>query len=132
MNHGRFVVFDVMAYDKNTLVSMSDLDLENSPHVIEVNAKIRFKTSAEGGRRVPVSTGYRPDHVFEYEDGKITEAWCGDISCSDSEIMDLGKEYEVSVRFVNGHSIKNYLVVGQKYFIHEGKKLVGEGEVTKV
>jgi len=45
LNTGQSKVFDVMAYDKYTYASYTDLDVKNSPYLINVKAKIRFKTT---------------------------------------------------------------------------------------
>lgn len=33
-----------------------------------VKATIHFRIPTEGGRKAPISSGYRPDHVFEVVD----------------------------------------------------------------
>lgn len=42
LNTGQSKVFDVIAYDKYTYTSITDLDIENSKHLIKVNATLRL------------------------------------------------------------------------------------------
>jgi len=80
LNTGQSKVFDVMAYDKYTSASYTDLDFKISDHLIHINAEIRLLSSKEGGRSTGILSGYRPNHVFEYnESGQIIETMIGDV-----------------------------------------------------
>jgi len=57
--------------------------------------------------------------------------YIGDITF-DKEWIQLGEEEIVTVRFIPGQSIKKYLNAGQKWWIHEGQRLVGEAEILEV
>jgi hypothetical protein len=99
---------------------------------ITIQAKLRLKTTAEHGRWSGIKTGYRPNHVFEYnKKGRFTSTYIGEITF-DKEWIQLGDEEIVTVNFVPGRSIEKYLNIGNKWWIHEGQKLVGEAEILKV
>jgi len=130
LNTGESKVFDVMAYDKYTYTSYTDLDVKDSNYLIHVKAKIRFKTPQEGGRKNGIKNGYRPNHVFEYkEDGELKEAFAGDIQVERNEFIELGKEYKVTVRFLLFQRIEKFMERGRKWWIHEGNRQVGEAEI---
>jgi len=132
LNTGQSKVFNVMAYDKYTYASYTDLDVKHSPYLILVKAKIRFKTTEEGGRIHGIKSGYRPNHVFEYkENGEFREAFMGDIQFEGGEFLELGKEKEVLVRFPLVQRIERFMDIGRKWYIHEGARQVGDAEITK-
>ncbi|GAB5551777.1 MAG: hypothetical protein Sapg2KO_13680 [Saprospiraceae bacterium] len=132
LNTGQSKVFDVMAYDKYTYASYTDLDVKNSSYLIEVKAKIRFKTPAEGGRRHGVSSGYRPNHIFEYkENGEMVEAFMGDIGFDEPELLELGKEYNVLIAFPLIQRIERFMDKGRIWWIHEGPHNIGEAKIIE-
>jgi translation elongation factor EF-Tu-like GTPase len=100
--------------------------------VKSIKARLRLKTTDEGGRFSGIKTSYRPNHVFEYNDkGNFITTYIGQIDF-DKEWIQLGEEEEVTVTFILDPSIENYLTVGRHWWIHEGKKLVGEAEIIEV
>ena len=130
---GNSKIFDIMAYDKYTLVSYKDLHYENSNKLVSVKAKIRLKRTDESGRRTGIMSGYRPNHVFEYEkDGKINQTFMGDIIFENKVTIEPGEEKIVIVRFLLNQLIEKYLNKGQIWWIHEGSNLVGRGEILSI
>ena len=104
----------------------------NNTDIITIKAKLRLKTTDEGGRYSGIKTGYRPNHVFEYnKKGNLIAAYMGEITF-DKEWIQLGDEEIVTVRFIHGQSIQKYMNVGLKWWIYEGQKLVGEAEILEV
>ncbi|WP_416866385.1 MAG: hypothetical protein ACMVP2_01270 [Imperialibacter sp.] len=104
----------------------------NNSNLIAIQAKLRLKTTDEGGRQSGIKTGYRPNHVFEYDgDGKLLSTYIGEISF-EKDWIQLGAEEIVTVKFLSGQSIEKYLNTGTKWWIHEGLKVVGEAEILRV
>jgi len=133
LSTGNSKIFDIMAYDKYTLMSYNDLHYENSNKLVSVKAKIRLKRTDEGGRRTGIMSGYRPNHVFEYEkDGKINQTFMGDIIFENQVNIEPGEEKIVIVRFLLNQPIEKYLNKGQIWWIHEGPNLVGRGEILSI
>lgn len=100
--------------------------------LVAVKAKLRLRTTDEGGRRSGIKAGYRPNHVFEYDNkGNLLTTYIGEITF-DKEWIQLGDEEVVTVRFIRQRSIDKYLNVGQKWWIHEGPHLVGDAEIMEV
>jgi len=132
LNTGQSKVFDVMAYDKYTYASYADLDVKNSPNLIQIKAKITFRTTEEGGRINGIKSGYRPNHVFEFkENGELKEAFMGDITYDGGNIIELGKEYEVIVRFLFVQRIERFMDIGRTWWINEGGRTVGEAKILE-
>ncbi|MFB0495010.1 hypothetical protein ABID99_001247 [Mucilaginibacter sp. OAE612] len=131
LDTGASKVFDVMAYDKNTLVSIKDLQQQREKReLIAVSVLLKLKATADGGRRTGILSGYRPDHVFEYpeNDGRL-EAFMGDITWYDGLAIEPGEEKVVTVRFFFRPQIEQYLSIGRKWQIHEGPVCIGEAEI---
>ena len=119
-----------MAYDKYTYSSITDLDIENSKHLIKVNAVFRLTPTNEGGRKSGIISGYRPNHVFEYqENGEMVEAFMGDIQFDHPKILEPGIEQRVVVRFLLAQRIERFLEPGREWFIHEAPTKVGTARI---
>lgn len=99
---------------------------------LNVQAKIRLKTTEEGGRRNGILTGYRPNHVFEYYDDKMIRSFIGEIQFETNRVIELGREEIVTICFLPVDELKKYISVGRHWFIHEGERLVGEGTILKL
>jgi hypothetical protein len=130
LNTGQSKIFDVMAYDKYTYSSYTDLDIKNSQNLIYVRAKLRLKTTEKGGREYGIKSGYRPNHVFEYkENGELKETFIGDIQFPNLQFLDLGKEYEVMIRFPLVQRIERFMDKERKWWIYEETNQIGEAQI---
>jgi translation elongation factor EF-Tu-like GTPase len=102
-------------------------------NLIIVKARISMKKTEEGGRTSGFASGYRPNHVFELpEDSRMLIAYIGDIQFDGQKLVYPGETTIVTVRFLKQQPIKNYMKVGQKWFINEGARNVGAGEILEV
>ncbi|GAB5399210.1 MAG: hypothetical protein Aureis2KO_07950 [Aureisphaera sp.] len=133
LNLGYGKVFDHFAYGKYTDYSITDFDLEETPDLIHVKASFTLLPTEQSGRKTGINSGYRPNHVFEYEsDGQMRYAFMGDIQFAQNEWILPGETHEVTVRFLTRQPIDEYLDIGRKWWIHEGPIKVGEAEVIAV
>jgi hypothetical protein len=131
LNTGQSKVFDIMAYDKYTLTSIRDLEYENPGGLISIKAILTMRSTKEGGRKTGFISGYRPNHVFEYDaKGKLLQTYIGDIVFEGQRTIEPGEIKEVTVRFLLNQPIEKYLNKGQKWWIHEGGTIVGEAIVS--
>ena len=100
--------------------------------LIIVKAKIKMKTTEKGGRQFGFKSGYRPNHVFEMPDDLRTlNTYIGDIQFDDQELIQPGETKVVTVRFLNVPEVEKYIKVGQKWFINEGARTLGTGEILE-
>ena len=130
LDTGQSKVFDVMAYDKYTLTSIRDLEYENNSGLLTVKAKLKLKSTEEGGRHTGFISGYKPNHVFEYNDNvQLLQTYIGDIIFEGKPTIDPGEEREVIVRFLINQPIEKYLDKGRIWWIHEGQKQIGQAEI---
>ena len=98
-----------------------------------VEAKLTLRTTEEGGRKTGIKTGYRPNHVFEYnKDGNFLTTYIGEIQFDPDKTIMPGETAMVTVHFLLIPEVQKYLTVGRHWFIHEGSRLLGNAEITKV
>ena len=127
---GQSKVFDVMAYDSYTLKSFKEVHFEFDQKLLEIKAKVKLLTTEEGGRKTGFISGYRPNHVFEYnKQGEILQTYIGDLVFDGQDLIEPGEEKEVTVRFIPSQPIEKYLRTGRTWWLHEGSKLIGEAKV---
>jgi hypothetical protein len=123
-------VFDLMAYDKYTLSSYRDLEYDKSNRFLSINARIKLKTTEDGGRQSGFKSGYRPNHVFELaDDSRNNCTYIGEIIFEGKPLIEPGEEREVTVRFLVHQPIEKYLNKGRIWWIFEGPKQVAQAEM---
>jgi translation elongation factor EF-Tu-like GTPase len=128
---GQSKVFDVMAYDKYTLTSIRDLDYESKLDLLTVKAKLTMKRTEEGGRKTGFISGYRPNHVFEYNQRQLLQTFIGDIKFEGQDTIEPGEQKLVTVRFLLNQPIEKYISIGRKWWIHEGQTVIAEAEIVE-
>lgn len=91
---------------------------------ILISAIITMKSTDNGGRLSGIMDGYRPNHIFDIDSMKT---YIGDIKFDG--IIYPGESKVVTVRFLKGQDIDQYMNFGQRWFINEGTKTIGFGEI---
>ena len=101
--------------------------------LIVVKAKITMKATEEGGKHSGITSGYRPNHVFELpQDLNNICAYIGDIQLGNQELINPGETKIATVRFLKMPKVEEYIKVGQKWIINEGRRTVGFGEIISI
>jgi translation elongation factor EF-Tu-like GTPase len=99
---------------------------------IHITAKLTLYSTDNGGRKTGIRTGYRPNHVFEYNDkGSFIQTYIGQINFDDGKWILPGETVEVTIEFLNLFGIERYITIGRKWWIHEGASKIGEAEIIK-
>jgi len=133
LNQGYSKVFDHFAWGKYTETSFTDFDLENTPPFFHVLAEFQLYKTEDGGRETGIKSGYRPNHVFEYDSkGDINYTFIGDINFDNTDLMMPGETLDVKVRFLTHQPIEKYLCIGEKWWIHEGPRKIGQAEIKEI
>lgn len=92
-----------------------------------------MKATKDGGRQFGFKSGYRPNHAFELPDDlRNLETYIGDIQFHDQELIEPGETKIVVVRFLRIPEIEKYIQVGQTWFINEGSRTIGFGEIVEI
>ncbi len=126
-------VFDKFAFDKYTDHSINDLDLKETPDLIHIKAKLTLYSSENGGRKIGIASGYRPNHVFEYqENGQPEYTFIGDILFDNIQLIMPGEPNEVTVRFLFHQPIEKHLTMERIWWIHEGPRKIGEAKILSI
>jgi hypothetical protein len=99
--------------------------------LIRVEAILKIKSVQEGGPTSRRTTGYRPNHVFEYVNNNIV-AYIGTIIMDDPNGIEPGEEKMVTVQFLDMGEIRKYMQEGRKWWIHEGADQIGKAQIIKV
>lgn len=112
------------------------LNLESArqnDELIIVIARITLKSTTEGGRSTALKSGYRPNHCFEkLVSEKKNNFYIGEVQFTNNqECIKPGESGIVTVIFLKAGGIERYLNPGRHWFIYEGSRLVGEGEIIQ-
>jgi translation elongation factor EF-Tu-like GTPase len=94
--------------------------------VRHIEATIRFLSTAEGGRRTPVFSGYRPQFFYNDRD------WDAEHEYPDAEAVHPGDTVRAYLRFFRPEAQVNRVQVGMPFAIREGAHTVAVGTVTSV
>jgi translation elongation factor EF-Tu-like GTPase len=93
----------------------------------DIEAKITFLITEEGGRKHPAFSGYRPAHLVK--DGYLTT---GIHQYYDREKVELGETVLGTITFVTTEAYPECLWVGKRISIQEASHIVGFAEITKI
>ena len=133
LNTGQSVVIDKQVFNRYTDFSINDFDLSKTPEFVIIKAKLTLLKTEDGGRKTGIKSGYRPDHVFEFQNNGIFKyAFTGDVQFPNINTILPGEKKIVTVRFLIHQPIDEYLTIGRKWWMVEGPKKIGEAEVLEV
>ena len=93
----------------------------------DIEAEITYLPTAEGGRRSPAASGYRPTHDFGL--GTLNDAAHEYVGC---EAVAPGETARANMWFLAPEYQKGRLSPGFKFTIQEGARIVGHGVVARV
>lgn len=97
----------------------------------KIKAKLTLYSTDKGGRATGIKTEYRPNHVFEYENGKLKQTYIGQITFNDREWILPGETSIVKVEFLDLFDIRRFISIGRIWWIHEGANRIGEAEIIE-
>jgi translation elongation factor EF-Tu-like GTPase len=92
----------------------------------DIEARIYFLTTDEGGRHNSVLDGYRPQFYYDSND------WDAIHEYPDGGYVNLGETARVYLSFLRPHKHVGKIYEGMEFLIKEGSKTVGRGKVTKI
>jgi translation elongation factor EF-Tu-like GTPase len=103
--------------------------------IAQVEADIRYLTPREGGRRMPVASGYRGQFHYEDQPEDGYDGFQYFPGLRDDESVPLGTTVKALIVFFPDrwkafHAKR--MRVGTMFQIREGQKIVGRGVVTKI
>lgn len=102
-------------------------------NTIKIKAKLKLYSTNNGGRKTGIRTGYRPNHVFEYNyKGSIKQTYIGQINIDEDKWIFPGEIEIVNIEFLNVFEIEKFIQVGRKWWIHEANNKIGEAEIIEI
>lgn len=102
--------------------------IDDEPILVE--ATIHLIQTEKGGRHSGFMKGFRPNHNFG--DPQNIHFFIGQIEMKEGEWMHPGETKDLIVTFLNVQGLKEKLVVGRKWNIQEGSKIIGTGIVKNI
>lgn len=89
-------------------------------------------STEDGGRQTSIFTGYRPNHAFVKIDNPSFQTYIGEVQFDDKKEIRPGESGDVTVYFLIMGAIELFLTTGRIWWIYEGGRLVGQGDVKAV
>ncbi len=100
---------------------------------IRIKAKLTLYSTDNKGRHAGITTGYRPNHVFEYnQKGSFKQTYMGQIEIENGKWIFPGETEIVTVQFLRLFDIERFISVGRKWSIHEALNKIGEAEILEI
>lgn len=96
---------------------------------VDVIASICFRTTDDGGRRAPVTSGYRPNHLIL--PAKMGTS-VGEVMFDEGSLVYPGEEIDVKIQFMNLAGLIDYVNSGFEWGIYEGDRFVATGKIISV
>ncbi|MCG8672218.1 MAG: hypothetical protein MI867_22625 [Pseudomonadales bacterium] len=103
------------------------MSIEDSFCIITVKAEFLLYGEDRGGRSLPVSSGYNPNHKFDE-----SSYYMGRISFSDSDDHYPGEMNIVEIDFISSAGLEERLQPGYSWSVTEGGNIVGEAKLTEI
>jgi len=91
-------------------------------------ARLEYKTTAEGGRRTPVKSGYRSQVKFYF----IEMQSSGQQTFLNKDIVYPGDIVDAEIIVVSPEIFENSLTEGTPFEIREGPTIVGVGQIMRL
>jgi len=92
----------------------------------DIEARITLVPTADGGRQGPAQTGFRPQFRYEGHD------WDAVHDFVDKEWLYPGETAVTHVTFLSPDAHVGRMVVGTKFELCEGQRVIGAGVVTRI
>jgi translation elongation factor EF-Tu-like GTPase len=92
----------------------------------DIEARITFLTSDQGGRRTPARTGYLPQFSYDGQDWDAIQTY------PDRETVNPGETVTAYLAFLSPEQHKGKLYPGKEFQVREGTRVVATGIVTKI
>lgn len=95
------------------------------PHFI---ALLNFISEIEGGRKTPISSGYRTGIKFSFN----SELILGEHHFMDTDLVFSGDTVTAEITIIVLEKLNRKLYTGLDFDFYEGEILMGKGVVTKI
>ena len=97
---------------------------------IRVLARLRVLSTEAGGRKVPFTTRYRPNHNFGTPENR--HFFIGQVEVPEGEYVYPGETRDLEITFLNVVGLRENLTPGKTWRVQEGFMLVATAEVLEL
>src|SRR5262245_11497935 len=96
------------------------------PRARDIEVELRFLTTAEGGRKGPAFSGYRPQFYYDGHD------WDAVHEYPDVEQVNPGDTVRAFLAFLSPTEHLRKLMPGKSFQCREGQRVIAEGQVLRI
>ena len=102
--------------------------------LIIIKAKFSLYPTDKSGRKTPIFSGYRPNHVFEYKEdsNEFLATYIGDVNIEGQEFLSPGESIIATIRFLRHGDIHRFIQIGRIWWIHEAMNKLGEAQIIEI
>jgi translation elongation factor EF-Tu-like GTPase len=91
-------------------------------------ARLSYKTTEQGGRRDPASSGYHPQVKFDFSDNQTSTVQV----FRDREWVHPGDVVVAEMQMVGREYFAGQLEVGMRFEVREGARVTAVGEILEI
>jgi translation elongation factor EF-Tu-like GTPase len=91
-------------------------------------AELQYKTSAEGGRKTPAFSGYRPQVKFGFNEMQTS----GQQKFIDKDTVFPGDRVRAEITLITTSHLKNSLNIGYDFDFKKGSRIIGTGKIVEI
>lgn len=91
-------------------------------------AVLKYRTTADGGRKNPAISGYRPTIRFSFSDFMTS----GQQVFLNTDTVYPGEEVEAEITIASTDFFQNKLIEGMDFWFTEGLTIIGTGTIKRI
>lgn len=95
---------------------------------VDFIAELQYLTTAQGGRKTPACSGYRPQVKFDFTEMQTS----GQQIFVDRETVYPGDKAEAKIKIFSPDYFANSLTEGMNFEFREGATLIGTGKIKRI
>ncbi|MFY7733540.1 MAG: hypothetical protein ACOVSR_08650 [Bacteroidia bacterium] len=91
-------------------------------------AKLKYRTTEQGGRQTPAKSGYRPQVTFDFTEMQTS----GQQTFIDKDTVFPGDTVEAKIKILSPEYYAGFLTEGMQFEFREGATVIGTGEIKYI
>lgn len=91
-------------------------------------ATLTYRTIEQGGRKIPATSGYRPQVKFDFDQMQTS----GQQTFIDRELVFPGETVDAEVRIIAVEYFASKLTEGMEFEFREGATVIGTGKIKSI
>ncbi|WP_316838946.1 hypothetical protein [Pedobacter gandavensis] len=91
-------------------------------------ATLTYRTTEQGGRKIPAKSGYRPQVKFDFDEMQTS----GQQTFIGRELVFPGETVDAEVRIIADDYFASKLIEGMEFEFREGATVIGTGKIKTI